>query len=108
MQNYICKILGENIKRLRKARNLKQDELAELIGLEIKSLSLIETGKGFVSAKTLEKLASVLNVPASELFENQNNNNADLLYSGIIKNLDLIKNNYSKLQTVDIVIKSLI
>lgn len=108
MQNQICKILGENIKRLRKARSLKQDELAELIGLEIKSLSLIETGKGFVSAKTLEKLASVLNVTASELFETPYNKDTEVLYSGIIKNLDLIKNNYSKLQTVDIVIKSLI
>lgn len=108
MQNHICKILGDNIKRLRKARNLKQEELAELIGLEIKSLSLIETGKGFVSAKTLEKLASVLNVQASELFETQNNKDSELIYSSIIKNLALIKNNYSKLQTVDIVIKSLI
>lgn len=108
MQNQICKILGENIKRLRKARNLKQDALAELIGLEIKSLSLIETGKGFVSAKTLEKLASVLNVAASELFETQNEKDTSVLYSAIVKNLDLIKNNYSKLQTVDIVIKSLI
>ena len=108
MQNQICKILGENIKRLRKARNLKQDELAELIGLEIKSLSLIETGKGFVSAKTLEKLASVLNVSVSELFEAQNAKDASELYSSIVKNLDLIRNSYSKLQTVDIVIKSLI
>ena len=108
MQNHICKILGDNIKRLRKARNLKQEELAELIGLEIKSLSLIETGKGFVSAKTLEKLASVLNVQASELFETQNSKDTELIYSSIIKNLDLIKNSYSKLQTVDIVIKSLL
>lgn len=108
MQNQICKILGENIKRLRKARNLKQDELAELIGLEIKSLSLIETGKGFVSAKTLDKLASVLNVSASELFEAHNAKDTSVLYSSIVKNLDLIRNSYSKLQTVDIVIKSLI
>ena len=47
MQNQVCKILGENIRRLRKSRGLNQDKLAELIGLEIKSLSLIETGKGF-------------------------------------------------------------
>ncbi len=108
MQNQICKILGENIKRLRKARNLKQDALAELIGLEIKSLSLVETGKGFVSAKTLEKLAFVLNVKASELFETQDKNDNEKLHSSILKNLDLIKNNYSKLQTVDLVVKSLI
>ena len=40
MKNEICKILGCNIKKIRKQRNLKQDELAELIGLEVKSLSL--------------------------------------------------------------------
>ena len=108
MKNYICKILGENLRRIRKSRNLKQDELAELVGVEVKSLSLIETGNGFVSAKTLEKLVNVLNVSLVELFVEQDKNDADTLYNKIIEDLELIKNNPSKLNTVELVIKSLI
>ncbi len=108
MQNQVCKILGENIKKLRKARGLKQDELAEMIGIEIKSLSLIETGKGFVSAKTLEKLAAVLNTRLSDLFEYQDGQSCDNLYDIILNNLELIKNNPQKLETINIVLKSLI
>lgn len=108
MQNQVCKILGENIRRLRKSRGLNQDKLAELIGLEIKSLSLIETGKGFASAKTIDKLASVLNVPVSELFISENESCSQIIYTSILSNLELIKNNMYKLQTIDIVLKSLL
>lgn len=108
MKNKICEILGNNIKRLRKAREMKQDELAELVGIEIKSLSLVETGKGFVSAKTLEKLAQTLNVQVAELFEGEDNASTELLLNSIMTNLKLIKSNPQKLQTVNIVLKSLI
>lgn len=108
MQNNVCKILGDNIKRLRKLQGLKQDELAELLGIEIKSLSLIETGKGFVSAKTLDKLVSVLKIQPADLFLSSDSENAETLYNSILHNLELIKQDSSKLQTVDIVLKSLI
>ena len=108
MQNNVCKILGDNIKRLRKIQGLKQDELAELLGIEIKSLSLIETGKGFVSAKTLDKLVSVLKIQPADLFLSSDLENAETLYNSILHNLELIKQDSSKLQTVDIVLKSLI
>lgn len=107
MDNNICQILGNNLKHIRKARGLKQDELAEIIGLEIKSLSLIETGKGFVSAKTLEKLSKVLNVQVSELFEVQDIDSENI-YKSIINNLKLIRNNSAKLKTLNMVLKSLI
>ena len=108
METNICKILGENIKKLRKTRGLTQNELAELICIEVKSLSLIETGKGFVSAKTLEKLSSVLKVPVSELFKAPDEEEGKIIYSEIISNLDLIKNNTDKLKTLNFVLKNLI
>jgi len=107
MDNNICKILGDNIKRIRKSKGYKQEDLAEMIGLEIKSLSLIETGKGFVSAKTLEKLSASLNVPISELFEVQNLD-AESIYQSVIENLELIRNNSAKLKTISLALKSLI
>ncbi|MBQ8458560.1 helix-turn-helix transcriptional regulator [bacterium] len=108
MENKVCSILGENIKKLRKARGITQNELAEMISLDVKSLSLIETGKGFASAKTLEKLTSVLKISVGDLFNSENEQNQRILYSEILSNLKLIKNSTSKLQTVNIVIKSLV
>ncbi len=108
MKNQICKILGENVKKIRKQRNLKQDELAELIGLEVKSLSLIETGSGFASAKTIEKLADILKIAPYELFEEADNKNSDNIYFDIIKNLDLIKNNSKKLSALNAVLKEML
>lgn len=108
MKSNICKVLGENIKKYRKSKNLTQNALAEIIGLEVKSLSLIETGKGFVSAKTLEKLVSVLNVSASDLFNCSDVEDNSKLYEEILANLDIIKNNTDKLKTLNFMLKSLI
>lgn len=108
MKKQVSIVLGDNIKKIRKAKGLKQDELAELIGLEVKSLSLIETGNGFASAKTLDKLVAVLNVPVSELFAVQNENDAQFIYTQIIDNLNFIKSNPEKLHTLLLVLKSLI
>ena len=108
MKNYVCTVLGKNIKRIRKIKGLKQDELAERLGLEVKSLSLVETGNGFVSAKTLEKLISVLDVPLTELFDVQDKENVTFLYEQVLNNLEHIKNNSQKLNTVLLVLKSLV
>ena len=69
MKDQICRDLGENIKKYRKIRGLTQEKLAEALGMEIKSLSLIETGNCFVSSKTLAKLSEVLQVSPSNLLE---------------------------------------
>ena len=108
MENQVCKILGNNIKRFRKIKGITQNELAEQANLEVKSLSLIETGKGFVSAKTLEKLSAILNVSYSDLFNSQNCDDNKIIYHEILTNIDLIKNNYAKLNTVNIVLKSML
>ena len=108
MQNRICKTLGNNIKRIRKAKGLTQDRLVELLGVEIKSLSLIETGRGFVSARTLEKLTDVLNVTAAELFDTDDNKEPEKIYNSILSNLELIKNNADKLETINLAIKSIL
>lgn len=107
MKNNVCIVLGNNIKRIRKSKGLKQDELAELIGLEVKSLSLIETGNGFASAKTLEKLITVLNISLNELFAVNDKKEAEAIYTQIIQNLSFMKDDNEKLNTVLRVVKSL-
>lgn len=48
--------LGQRIKSLRKNLNITQETLAELINMDITSLSKIETGRNYPQPETIEKL----------------------------------------------------
>ena len=58
MEGYIKKIsfLGENIQTIRKHRGMKQQELADKIGINMQSLSKIERGVNYPTFDTLEKI----------------------------------------------------
>jgi len=62
-------LLGKRIKLLRKNRNLTQEEFSEKIGIEISSLSNIESGKSFPSLMTFVKISEILGVRLDELIE---------------------------------------
>lgn len=64
----IKKQLGKKIKQIRKSKNLTQEELAEMIEIEVPSLSNIETGKFAPSIETLQKLSNALNVGMWEFY----------------------------------------
>lgn len=66
--NDIKKLTGKRIKELRKAQNLTQEQLAELIGIEKRNLSNIENGHTFPS-KFLHKIAQAFNLNLPELFD---------------------------------------
>ena len=57
MEHYEKKIsfLGENIQTIRKHRGMKQQELADKIGINMQSLSKIERGVNYPTFDTLEK-----------------------------------------------------
>lgn len=61
--------LGLRIKTLRKKLGLSQEKLAELINMDKPNLSNIERGKRFMTAETLEKIATALNTIERELFD---------------------------------------
>lgn len=61
--------LGHRIQLLRKRAKLKQDYVAESVGIDTKSLSRIEGGSRFPSMETLEKIGSVLGVPMKSFFD---------------------------------------
>ena len=46
--NKIKKIVGANFKKLRNAKNLTQEQLAEALKMQPNSIALIETGRTFV------------------------------------------------------------
>ena len=60
---------GARLKELRRSKNLTQENLAEITGMDIPNLSNIERGKKFVSSETLSKLALALEVSEGTLFD---------------------------------------
>lgn len=61
--------VGQNIKILRKVRNITQEDLAGIIGIHSRQLSKIETGEHFPSCRTLEKICIALDIQPKELFD---------------------------------------
>lgn len=61
--------LGKRIQTLRKQAKRKQEDVANEVGIDAKSLSRIEGGSRFPSIEVLEKIALALKVPLRELFE---------------------------------------
>ena len=64
----VKEIFGNNIHEYRKSKKLSQEQLAEKLGISIKHLSNMETGKVFASAELIETIAIVLEVSVSALF----------------------------------------
>lgn len=62
------KSLGKQIQKIRKQKKFTQEHLAELIGIEVPSLSNIETGKYAPSIETLQRLSEVLQVKPWEFY----------------------------------------
>ncbi len=60
---------GLNVVYYRKKKRLSQTQLAELVDIHRTYVSAIELGKVSVSFDVLFRLANVLEVPVSKLFE---------------------------------------
>lgn len=65
------KIVGENIKKIRKSRKWTQAELAERVGIEPVSIARIETGINFPKEENLELIAKTLNVKVLDFFSTE-------------------------------------
>jgi transcriptional regulator with XRE-family HTH domain len=63
------RLLARNLRRLRLARELTQDELADEAGLRQALISELESGKIDVRFDTLQRIAGALNARMAELFE---------------------------------------
>lgn len=62
-----------NMKKLRKAKGLKQKELAELTGLSESAISQLESGKRLPSYETLLKIAEALDCESADLLSTRTN-----------------------------------
>jgi len=75
-ENYISqtpaeKLVGRKLRDLRNNKGLSLRALAELSGLNVNTLSLVENGKSSPSVGTLQQLAQALNVPLTYFFETE-------------------------------------
>ena len=61
--------IGKRIRRLRKQRNLTQEELGERAGLHYSYIGQVERGDKIPSLKTLSKIAQALNVSLDYILE---------------------------------------
>ena len=67
-ESHIHKLISSNIKRLRSLQNISQLGLALSTGLTHNFINDIENCKKGISAKTLAKLSTALNVEPYQLF----------------------------------------
>lgn len=104
----IKKLLGAKISQIRKERGFSQIKFAEMLGLSTNALSIIETGNGFLTAETLEKILEKLNLEPDELFSFGGVKTNEELHNNILKNLETIKSDRTKLAVVDTLLKSLL
>lgn len=65
------KLIGMQIKKYRKLRNLTQEELAEMVDIDPRHLSRLENGKNYPGLVTLEKISGALDVEVKVLFDYQ-------------------------------------
>lgn len=63
------KLIGENITRIRKSKNLSTNELANLCEMEKSNLIPIEKGRINVTVNTLIKISKALEIEITELFK---------------------------------------
>jgi DNA-binding XRE family transcriptional regulator len=61
--------LALNVRRLRKAKEWSQDQLAAEVGIEQNAVSLIENGRSNPTLLVVEEIARALNVRLDELLE---------------------------------------
>ena len=107
MENLKTK-LGRRIKNLRKDRNITQEQLAEMINMDITSLSKIETGRNYPQSETLERISDALNVDVDKLFQFNNRLCPKDYVDGINKNIRDLYNNEEKLKILYCVSSALI
>ena len=87
----IKNLLGKKVKRLRKMSGYTQEKFAEMIDITPRNLNRIESGENFVTAETLDKILTTLNVPADILFSYEHLKDENEILAEIYHYIDKIK-----------------
>lgn len=71
MSQTLRNLLGGRLRALREAKGLTQQQLSDLLGKSIETISNFERGKTLPSLVTLEQMARVLKVSMSDFFDSK-------------------------------------
>ena len=88
---------GARIKELREKRGISQEKLAEIVGMESRHISRIETGKSFTKIENIYKIALTLNVDIDKLFSFKHKCNTEFIKKDIINYLGKANKNQLEL-----------
>ena len=99
------KLLDKRIKELIKQKNISQEKLAELVGIELTSLSNIVTGRNYPLLATLEKIMVILEVNYNDVFNYEHHKNSEDLK---IEIENLLNENPEKMQDFYKIAKALV
>lgn len=69
MSNSIEKLIGVQIARIRKEREITQEQLAESVDVATETISRLERGVSIPSLKTLARISEALHVSLKDLFD---------------------------------------
>jgi transcriptional regulator with XRE-family HTH domain len=64
----IKKRFGKRLRKLRRNKELTQEQLADMMSVSLNFIGQIERGESAPSFETMQKMADVLEVDISELF----------------------------------------
>ncbi len=104
--NNLKKLLGKRIQELRKKKNITQQQLADMLEIDQRTLSAIECGINFPS-KNLIKIAEVFGVEIKDIFDFEHNEmSREMFKKAIICSLD--KLDTQDLKTIYRLTKSMI
>lgn len=71
-QELKVELLAEQIKQLRKERNITQEQLGELVGVQRAQISKMENNTGYVTISTLMKILGALKAKVTFEIEKEN------------------------------------
>lgn len=80
--------IGKKIKFFRKKMSLSQEQLAEMVNMETKSLSRIESGHNYPMYENLVSISSALGVEPWQLFFTENSKDVETMKNEIVSALE--------------------
>lgn len=89
------KYIGRNICRIREIKGMKQNTLAELLGISQQQVSLIENSE-FVEEERLKSIAKILDVPVEAIKEYSDDKVMNIISNNTFQNdSSAVKNLYN-------------
>jgi len=62
------KLIGERVRYFRNLKNLTQEQLAEIMDFNTKSISLLENGHNYIALNKVPKMCKALDIEPYQLF----------------------------------------